>query len=248
MKWLIVNADDFGISEHVNEGILRAHQAGAITNATLMIRRPCASRAVSYALKHPSLCVGLHLDLDHLLGRDETGAERFGMERLSLMLADRKFFRDVEQEVDNQIKAFLESGLPLTHIDGHHHLHALPDLFPMIVDRMVKHGIRTIRFSRSFDLVKYPPIEWDEGFYREMEALLKRHKIRYADHFVTGWQPYDLTSIGDGVTELMTHPATREEWRVRELETLTDESWREGIKAHGIQLASFGDLGDGALG
>lgn len=242
MKCLIVNADDLGLSDYINEGIIQAHKAGAVTNSTLMVKREFVSDAVRLARENPSLCVGLHLDLDEFLGRDEKGTERFGMERISRMLSDKRFFSEVEMDIDAQIRAFKDSGLELTHIDGHHHLHAIPELFPLIVEKMVRYGIKTIRFSKEFDLIKYPPIKWGNDFFEEMKGVLKKNNIRVADHFVTGWQPYDLKNIIDGVTELMTHPGTSEDWRVSELTTLTSREWLDAVKTHDIRLISYRDL------
>ena len=242
MKYLIVNADDFGLSDYINEGIIKAHKAGAITNATLMIMREYKREAVRLARENPSLCVGLHLDLDELLGGTEGGPERFEMGKISEALSDRRFFREVESEIEAQIRDFKNTGLELTHIDGHHHLHAVPEIFSLIVKKMVRHGIKTIRFSREFDLIKYPPIRWSEEFFQEMRGLLKKNDIKAADHFVTGWQSYDLKDIRDGVTELMVHPGTKEEWRVKELETLMSPEWMEALKANDIKLISFKDL------
>lgn len=247
MKHLIVNADDFGLSDYINEGIILAYKVGSVTSTTLMVNREFARDAVVLAKENPNLCVGLHLDLDDLLGKDERGSERFGMDRISQMLGDPLFLREVESEIDAQIRKFRDTGLVLTHIDGHHHLHAIPEIFPMIVDRMVFYGIKTIRFSKEFDLIKYPPIRWTEAFFQEMKALLKKNRIKAANHFVTGWQPYDLNGVADGVTELMVHPGTKEEWRVKELETITSREWTDAVKACGISLISFRDLSEAAV-
>ena len=63
MKLLIVNADDFGLSEGVNRGVAAAHEHGIVTSASLMVRRPAARQAVTYAEKHREMSLGLHLDL-----------------------------------------------------------------------------------------------------------------------------------------------------------------------------------------
>ena len=60
---LIVNADDFGLSEGVNRGILQAHDEGIVTSASLMVRQPAAAAAAEEAGRRPGLSVGLHLDL-----------------------------------------------------------------------------------------------------------------------------------------------------------------------------------------
>ena len=242
MKFLIINADDFGLSAAVNEGIIRAFEAGGITNATLMVKREAAGEAVRFAKSNPSLPLGLHLDLDELLGQGEKGDERFNIDRINSMLEDRTFFKELSLEIDEQIGDFKERGLKLTHIDGHHHLHAIPRIFQLLIEKMTDHGIRTVRLSQRFDLVRYPPIEWDKPFFKEMKSLLKQKGIIYTDHFITGWQPYDLHRMRDGVTELMTHPGINEDWRIDELATLTSKEWPAALKEQGIVLTSFREL------
>src|ERR1700677_2331171 len=63
MKELILNADDFGLTRGVNEGIVSAHQDGILTSATLMATGPAFDDAVERALANPSLGVGCHLVL-----------------------------------------------------------------------------------------------------------------------------------------------------------------------------------------
>lgn len=242
MKQLIINADDFGLNEDVNEGIKEAFRAGAITGATLMVKREGAEDAVRFALENPGPDVGLHLDLDEILGGDVKGPERFSGKKLSGMLKDSALLRQVEDEIEEQIRLFRETSLPFTHIDGHHHLHALPEIFPVVLRKMVEHGIKTVRFSRSYDLVKYPPIEWDETTYDEMNDLLKGKGITKVDHFVAACSLETLKNLGVGVTELMVHPGVKEDWRKRELEMIMSEEWKSQLARNGIRLVSFKDL------
>src|SRR5688572_12479651 len=71
-RYLIVNADDFGLSEGVNRGILRAHDEGIVTSASLMVRHPAAAVAAAEAKRRRRLSVGLHLDLGEWVYRDGT--------------------------------------------------------------------------------------------------------------------------------------------------------------------------------
>jgi len=69
-RCLIVNADDFGRSPGINDGVLRAHREGIVTSASLMVRWPAAVEAARYAREHPHLSVGLHLDFGEWSFRD----------------------------------------------------------------------------------------------------------------------------------------------------------------------------------
>src|ERR1035437_8636195 len=60
---LIVNADDFGRSVSINQAVVRAHQEGVLTTASLMVNEPAFEEAVALARERPALGVGLHLTL-----------------------------------------------------------------------------------------------------------------------------------------------------------------------------------------
>ena len=62
-KRLIVNADDFGQSTGINDGVIEAFERGIVRSTSLMVRWPAAAEAARYAKAHPDLSVGLHLDL-----------------------------------------------------------------------------------------------------------------------------------------------------------------------------------------
>ena len=58
-----MTGDDFGLSTPVNEAIIKAHEKGILTTASLMVSAPAADEAVAQAKALPSLKVGLHLVL-----------------------------------------------------------------------------------------------------------------------------------------------------------------------------------------
>jgi len=66
-RFLIVNADDFGLSEGINQGVIAAHERGILTSASLMVRWPAAAQAAAYARASRTLDVGLHLDLGEMV-------------------------------------------------------------------------------------------------------------------------------------------------------------------------------------
>jgi len=62
-KRLIINADDFGLCESVNKGIVEAHTKGVLTSTTIMANMPAADQAVELAKNLPTLGLGVHLNL-----------------------------------------------------------------------------------------------------------------------------------------------------------------------------------------
>jgi chitin disaccharide deacetylase len=81
-RFLIVNADDLGLTDAVNAGVFAAHERGIVTSTSLMVGRPAAPAAVEELAEHPGLAVGLHFELEdcraqlerfrELVGRDPT--------------------------------------------------------------------------------------------------------------------------------------------------------------------------------
>src|SRR4051812_9848181 len=114
-KYLIVNADDFGLSAGINRGIIEAHERGIVTSTSLMVRGAAAGEAAQYALAHPELSVGLHVDLCEWAHR---GGEW-------LRLYEVVPFDDaaaVAREVARQLDAFrAHIGHSPTHVDSHQH-------------------------------------------------------------------------------------------------------------------------------
>src|SRR5438876_8302919 len=116
-RYLIVNADDFGLSAGVNRGILEAHRCGIVTSASLMVRWPAAVETAAIARDCPGMSVGLHLDLGEWAFRGG------GWEQLYYVV-DTEDSAAVSREMRQQLDRFWElTGNCPTHLDSHQHVH-----------------------------------------------------------------------------------------------------------------------------
>src|SRR5262245_41603867 len=114
---VIVNADDFGLSDGVNRGIIRAHEAGILTSASLMVRWPAARAAADYARTHFRLSVGLHVDLAEWICRNGEWKPKY-------QVVPPDDAEAVDVEVRRQLESFRHLlGKHPTHIDSHQHVH-----------------------------------------------------------------------------------------------------------------------------
>lgn len=152
-KRVIVSADDFGLSEGVNEAVEQACQSGVLTTASLMIAGPAAADAVRRAQKLPGLRVGLHLVVIEgpAVGPAPglTNADsQFPSNQLRLGID--YFFRPnirrrLAAEIRAQFAAFAATGLRLDHANAHKHMHLHPTVGRLMLEIGAKYGLPAIR-------------------------------------------------------------------------------------------------------
>jgi chitin disaccharide deacetylase len=160
VRRLVVNADDFGRSHSINQAVIRAHQDGILTTASLMVNEPGLDEAVALARENPRLGVGLHLALSH--GRSALPPEKipglvnergeFSNEPTATGF--RYFMRrglreQLRQEVHAQFEKFRATGLQLDHVNGHLHFHLHPTVFHILMEAVDEFGIRRMRLTRE---------------------------------------------------------------------------------------------------
>ncbi len=195
---LIVNADDFGISQGVNQGIVEAHLKGILTSTTAMANMPAFDHAVQLKREHPTLAVGVHLNLTagtpvlpsekvpDLI--DRTG--RFlRVDRLLLGLTlGRIDLRQVEAELSAQVERAIRAGLDPGHLDSHHHVHCHPALHSVAVRLAQRYEISGMRCPVELRFALRPPsasfrnsdtesvIPAEAGIHRSSEMLDSRFR------------------------------------------------------------------------
>lgn len=158
MKLLVVNADDFGLSPGVNEGIVRAHQTGIVTSSSVMVNLPAFEGAVAFARENPRLGVGVHLNLTcgPPVGSDESSLVyrrgRFhSLPRLLWALAlGRVLEPDIEEEMTAQVGRAIDAGLRVEHLDTHQNIHFHPAIRRCLYRVAGRYGVRWVRFQNQF--------------------------------------------------------------------------------------------------
>jgi len=156
MKQLIVNADDFGLTVGVTEGILDAHRQGIVTSTTLMATGTAFDLAVSASRTAPALGVGVHLNLSEGVpmspaGRIMTLIDHRGRLHLTpgrllqRLLTGRINLDEVETELRAQISKIVRAGISPTHLDGHKHVHVLPGIADVVIHLAQEFDIPSVR-------------------------------------------------------------------------------------------------------
>jgi chitin disaccharide deacetylase len=179
---LIVNADDFGRSHSINEAVIRAHQEGILTTASLMVNESACAEAVALAKQHPALGVGLHLTF--LCGHSALPATEIPL----LVNANQAFTENsfeagmkyyFKTELREQLRAellaqfdrFKATGLPLDHVNGHLHMHLHPVIFDILMEQAASLGITRVRLTAD-PLWLNLRLAGGQWFYRLSHALI----------------------------------------------------------------------------
>lgn len=244
MRRVIISADDFGLSEGVNEAVEQAHRDGILEAASLMVAAPAAADAVRRARAMPTLRVGLHLvviegpaalprqeiaglvDADGQFPGDQF---RLGV-RYAFLPAIR---RQLATEIRAQFAAFAATGLALDHANAHKHMHLHPTVGRLMLDIGREFGLPAIRVpAEPPDVLRRCGTRVGSGawaLYR-WTALLRRQAhaagVAVNDHcFGLAWSGHMtadrvrrlLQVLPDGISELYFHPAARRDALLRRL-------------------------------
>jgi predicted glycoside hydrolase/deacetylase ChbG (UPF0249 family) len=230
MKKVIINADDFGLTRGVNEGILKAHQEGILTSATLLVNMPGFDQAVELAGANPDLGVGVHLNIlrgrplspadsvESLLSQENRFIPSVG-NLLCRLMRKRLAYDEVEREFRAQVERVQNAGIIPSHIDSEKHIHMIRPLFRIVLKLAKEYKIDRVRFIKESCFSLRPGQMLKSMFIAlastSMKKTLVREGIRSPDRFYGVCDSGRITAskliqafqkTEEGVTEIMVHP------------------------------------------
>lgn len=240
---LIVTADDVGLHPGMNEGAIRAHREGIVTACSVVANGAAFDDAVARLRDSPSLEVGVHLTL---VEERPLTAIRFPDKYTSFVpryLARAISLTAIEHELRAQIERVAGTGLRVTHLNGHQHLHLLPRIFAVVARLAREYSIPYVRIvdDRGSRSRRLPMAILSALGRRARASFTNDHTIGVADAgHLTDVVP--LLDHVTGVTELVTHPGVGVggygwgyAWD-EETRALCDPRLREVLVAKGIAL------------
>jgi predicted glycoside hydrolase/deacetylase ChbG (UPF0249 family) len=248
VKYLIINGDDFGLSESVNLGILSAHKYGSLSSTSIMVNMPHFEQAVTWARQIPTLGVGLHFNITE-------GAPITPFPQVCSLINDEGLFSaqqnhwteaDIEHELLSQYNKLLSTGIVPTHIDSHHHIH--------IVNPMVHQILTTFCRRLQLPYRKNPnilePLDQQKGLCTDRLILDTYDSPDKATRLIT-----HLNGLSEGCTEIMCHPRHPQRMSMNlahtqkelyagfnELRAVTDQRIPFIFSQQHIQLIHYGQL------
>jgi len=236
VKKLIINADDFGLHEEINNGIIRCFQKGCLTSTSLMCGAPAFDHALTLLKANPLLGVGIHLTLvggvPPVLPAEEVPSlvDNNGLFFSDYTVFIKKFYlgqvkkEEIKRELDAQMLKAVAAGVHFTHIDSHQHMHVLPGIVPIIVALCQKFKVTAVRLPQEAYFSDYG---YNTTFGRKIGRAgltfcaqlaakqFKKAGLTYPDQFFGMLAGGNisvpvvnafLSVLREGTGEIMTHP------------------------------------------
>ena len=229
-KYLIVNADDFGMSRGVNRGIMKSHKYGIVTSASLMVRRRAAVEAASYGRRQANFSLGIHVDL----GEWEYRRGKWLPEYQKVNMNDAM---TIEKEIADQLAVFLKLvGKAPTHLDSHQHVHLREPVRSILLQVANRFKIPLRFFS--------PKVQYCGKFYGQTKPGLRDASVLSISGLLA-----ILKTLPSGYNELGCHPGEANDVqtdyrieRIQEVVILCHPQVRKALTALDIQLCSFSTM------
>ncbi|KUG28167.1 cellobiose phosphotransferase system ydjc-like protein [hydrocarbon metagenome] len=254
MRRLMINADDFALTDGVCQGILQAMERGVVRATTAMTRPEGATGRITAHAAALSGRMGIHFQLTGghppCLPPEEvpslvTAQGVFPRKRMDIgqVSAD-----EIRREWRAQLDLLRSCGVSPSHMDTHHHVHKRPDVFPIYLETARELGIPARATNPA------------------MAAALRAAGVPCADAFITGFFGEDLTTgrflelvaaafallPGSAVVELMCHPGKNDaelsrisaynQAREQEIAVLSSPEVRIGLGAMGVAVCGPEDI------
>jgi predicted glycoside hydrolase/deacetylase ChbG (UPF0249 family) len=210
---IIVNADDFGMTQSINKAIVYCYEHGYINSASLMANMPFFDEAVDLIHKNSFIKhVGIHanltdgkpvsdFDLPEFL--DENGNWALDKVNQKYKLINSAAKQAFYKEVCAQIDKALSNKVAIDHLDSHRHVHTLPRFLQLFVQAAEAYKVK-LRIAQTHNENNLPTF-----YYRKyINGIIKKAQVNYSDYFghVDAFLADRENRAQNTVTEIMLHP------------------------------------------
>lgn len=253
---IIINADDCGRSKIIDSAIEECIQLGCITSTTVMANMDDFEGAVGlYKTYKDRVSFGCHLNLTQgqpLLKSQilqdigfTTVSDNGTIELNGMHLRNSRISKAAKaavfEEIDAQIQKLLDSGIAISHIDSHHHIHNGIIILPIVVKVAKKYNISKIRVLRNY--LPFSPGLIARKAWRIYLGLFYQ-EVKTTEWFSSPNEFYRLTKSGqvhkkNTTIELMCHPGGKSDSERKEINLLKSINFN---KDFGDALINYNQL------
>lgn len=227
---IVITADDFGHSADTVATTVDCFARGALTSASQMVNMPASGAAFDFAKANAQFSFGVHLTYV----ADSIEAPLSALDRIPALVTSQGVFKPsnevrrdalagripVEQiaiETEAQLGRMRDSGIAISHVDSHGHLHKFAPFREALARVLPRFGVRRVRSVQDvYCAIPWrSPTFWLGPFWRT--AIRKRFVT--TDHFFMdpgsddSWPERLLRHARRGTLEVGVHPGHEDEWR-----------------------------------
>jgi len=224
-KTLVVNADDYGMTNAISRGIIEACVHGIVTSVSVVTNTPVFRETLSW-IRDKDVDIGIHLTIHsgRPLSRIPHGLPFVKHDGMFLALSvphmvryfrmEKKWKQWLHNEFRRQIENMLSLYNMITHLDSHYHIHVLPGISDIIAEIIQEYDIHYVRrpYEISFRKKIIHPVYFVismyacRAFLKIQSAGLPFYGLSEAGHITTKELTSILSSVRTHVGELMVHP------------------------------------------
>jgi len=207
---LIVNADDYGLTESCSKAIAEAFEKNLISSTTACANGEYIEEAFALAKEKGFLDkIGIHINLTEgkPLTRNiledpffcEDG--RFHGKINRVKKPTKEQLAMIKEEVTAQIEKLLSLGYTISHADSHHHIHTCVYFEDTIKDVLFAYDIKKIRLHRNIGKIPF----YKKIVKKWYNKKLKKQGFTTCAYFGSR-EDFTVENPREGICEMMVHP------------------------------------------
>lgn len=252
---LIINGDDFGLTEGVTKGIIKGIKEGIITDTSALANSDYFIDAAILAKEEGILSMGVHLTITFLkpvLKALKNIVDKDGFfYRKPLLIPAPYDYIEIEDELRAQIEKFLSTGLKLNHLDTHHIFSIIDEKIFEIVVKLAKEYNVPIRRDFSlcdneeqlFDIARKNSVNTtDILLFKSGERVTKEYIVKNVNKYKEEDIDVEILAHPGYVDEELKNVSSLTYNREKELEVYLDSEIKQYIKKSNVKLISYCDL------
>lgn len=241
MNKIILNVDDFGLTEGVNLAVFKLNQSGVVKSTTALVNSPYFKQGISEAENYPTLGIGIHLTID--LFKAEIYHPSLCDESLNFHKAkthdlNRSLDCDViYKEWKAQIEKFIEiAGYLPTHIDSHHHAHIFNHDAKIAVRKLAEeYNIPVREFKTDTYSSKCNGDFYDQGVsFEQLVTSIEELFATNADYLDVMMHP---AFVDQELLDISSYATKRQ----LEYDVLTSNQFKSYLEQNNIKIANYSE-------
>ena len=187
---IYINADDFGLSNGINKGIVDCINKGCLNSVSIIPNGKCTSEGIKRLNFKKLKKISIHLNLNEFSPisnikkiKKITYNNKLFISPLKLLLINffvfgskkNEYKKQIEYELDSQIKSVIfkitKKNITIG-LDSHNHIHLIPFIFDIVCKLSKKYKIGYIRLPREKSIIRQFNLKYSIEFARNIVKVL----------------------------------------------------------------------------